>query len=99
MHDGTRSQYNSELQHGAPKFDLAIAQLLQYNCFARSKKGAQFHRHCKDRETPFAVYIGMCVFAETRKRQLVEILHENGISISYNRVLEISAQLGEAVVA
>jgi len=26
------------------------------------------------------------------------MLHENGISISYDRVLEISAQLGEAVV-
>ena len=27
------------------------------------------------------------------------MLHENGLSISYDRVLEISAQLGEAVVA
>ena len=27
------------------------------------------------------------------------MLHENGLSISYTRVLEISAQLGEAVVA
>jgi len=26
------------------------------------------------------------------------MLHENGISVSYDRVLEISAQLGEAVV-
>ena len=41
----------------------------------------------------------MRVFAKTRKRQLVEILHENGISIFYDRVLKISAQLGEAVVA
>lgn len=89
----------SQLQHGASKSDLAMAQLLQYNCFARSKKGAKFHRHSKDRETPFAVYIGMSVFAKTRKRQLIEMLHENGISVSYDRVLEISAQLGEAVVA
>ena len=38
------------------------------------------------------------MFAKTRKRQLIDKLHENGISISYDRVLEISAQLGESVV-
>ena len=27
------------------------------------------------------------------------MLHDNGLSITYDRVLEISAQLGEAVVA
>ena len=60
---------------------------------------SQVHRHSKDRETPFPVYVGMSVFAKTRKRPFIEILHENGLSISYDRVLEISAQLGEAVVA
>lgn len=41
----------------------------------------------------------MSVFAKTRKRQLIDMLHKNGVSISYDRVLEISAQLGEALVA
>lgn len=40
----------------------------------------------------------MKVFAKTRKRELIDKLHENGISISYDRVLEISGQLGETVV-
>ena len=43
--------------------------------------------------------MGMSVHAKTRKRTLVEMLHEHGISISYDRVLEISAQLGEATVS
>ena len=30
---------------------------------------------------------------------LVEMLHEHGISISYDRVLEVSAQLGDAAVS
>ena len=47
----------------------------------------------------YAVYTGMHMFAKTRKRQLVDMLHKNGLSISYTRVLEISSQLGEAVVA
>ena len=91
----------SQLQHGASKSDLAISQLLQYNCFAKYKEGSQVHRHSKDRETPFAVYTGIHVhvFAKTRKRQLIDMLHENGLSISYDRVLEISTQMGEAVIA
>jgi len=89
----------SQLQHGASKSDLAISQLLQFNCFTKYQEGTEVHRHSKDRETPFAVYVGMSVFAKTRKRQLIDMLHDNGLSISYDRVLEISAQLGEAVVA
>ena len=89
----------SQLRFGASKTDLAIAQLLQYNCYARYKEGAATHRHSKDRETPFPVYMGMSVHAKTRKRTLVEMLHEHGISISYDRVLEISAQLGEATLS
>ena len=88
----------SHLKHGVVKSDLAIAQLLQYNCYTKDKGGSAIHRHSKDHETPFAVYIGMIVFAKTRKRQLIDKLHKNGISISYDRVLEISAQLGESVV-
>ena len=85
--------------HEASKSDLAMSHLLQYNCFAKNKEGPTVYRHSKDHETPFAVYTGMHMFSKTRKRQLVDMLHENGLSISYTRVLEISAQLGEAVVA
>ena len=88
-----------QIQHGASESGLSISQLLQYNCFAKYKEGMDVHRRSKDCEAPFAVYIGLYVFAKMRKRQIIEMLHENGLSISYNRVLEISAQLGEAVVA
>ena len=77
----------SQLELGASKSDLAMAHLIQYNCFANTK--SQVHRHSNDRETPFAVYIGMCVFANTRKKILIDKLHENGLRISYERVLEI----------
>ena len=57
-----------------------------------------YYRHSKDRETPFAVYVGLKVFAKTRKRELIDKLHENGPSVSYDRVLEISGMLGETVI-
>ena len=88
----------SHLNHGIVQSDVAIAQLLQFNCYSKYREGSKSQRHVKDRETPFAVYVGMKVFAKTRKRQLIDKLHENGISISYDRVLEISGQLGETVV-
>ena len=90
----------SHLKHGVAKSDLAIAHLLQYNCFSKSSEVTESstNRHSKTRETPFAVYVGMKVFAKTRKRELIDKLHENGISIPYDRVLEISGQLGETVV-
>ena len=65
----------SQIKHGATKFDLAIAQLLQYNCFAKYKEDASTHRHSKDYETPFVVYVGFSVFAKTRKRHLVDMQH------------------------
>ena len=88
----------SQLMFGASKTDLAMAQLLQYNCYTKYKEGAKTFRHSKDRETPFPVFIGMSTYAKTRKRLLVELLHDRGVSIPYDRVLEISAQLGDAAV-
>ena len=90
---------NSQLRFIVSKTDLVIAQLLQYNCYAKYKEGAATHRHSTNRETPFPIFLEMSVYAKTRKRMLVEMLHEHGISISYDRVLEVSAQLGDAAVS
>ena len=40
----------------------------------------------------------MSIDAKTRKKTLVQMLHEHGLSISYDRVSEISAQMGDAAV-
>lgn len=58
----------SQIQHGPLKSDLSISQLLQYNCFAKYKEGTDVHKHSKDHETPFTVYMGLYVFAKTRKK-------------------------------
>ena len=87
------------LRFGVSKTDLVIAQLLQYNCYAKYKEGAATHRHSTNRQTTFPIFMGMYVYANTRTRMLVEMLHEHGISISYDRVQEVSAQLGDAAVS
>ena len=55
--------------------------------------------HSKDRETPFAVYIEISVFAKTRKRQLIDMLYDNGFSNCYDKVLKLLAQLRGAVIS
>lgn len=88
----------SQLEFGASKTAIAIAQLLQYNCHSRIQNTTGSHRHSKNRETPFPIYVGLSVFAKTRKKHLIEMLHAHGLCISYDRVMEISAQLGDAVI-
>ena len=69
-----------------------------FNYHPNTQKVPKQHRHSADRETPFCVYLGLLLFAKTRKRQLIDTLFQHGLCISYDRVLKISTQLGEAVV-
>jgi hypothetical protein len=89
----------TQLKVGASKTDFAMAQLLQYNCFAKFQEDGKLLRHSKDRETPFPVFLGLSVYSKTRKKHLIDLLHDHGLSISYDRVLEVSATLGDAAVS
>jgi len=90
----------SQLENGVSKSDLAIVQLLQYNCHKKASKGTRHpQKHSVEREPPFAVYVALLLFAKTRKRQLIDLLFQHGMCISYDRVLEISTQLGDSVVS
>ncbi|CAC5426845.1 unnamed protein product [Mytilus coruscus] len=80
------------------KSDLVIAQLIKDNYHAKTPKVSEQQRHAVDREPHFCIYIGLLIFARTRKRQLIDTLFQYGLCISYHRVLEISTQQGEAVV-
>ena len=88
----------SQSDIGLSKANVALAQLLQFNCHQDYKKDAAYHRHTKDREPPFPVYIAMSIYSKTRSRELMETLYDHGICISYDRLLQISNQLGEKVL-
>ena len=47
--------------------------------------------------TPLAIYLGVMIHTKTRKRELVDQLFDLGLSVSYDRVLEISTELGNKV--
>ena len=48
---------------------------------------------------PFPIFMGISIYAKTHKKVLVEFLHYHGLSIPYDRVLEVSAQFGDAAVS
>ena len=81
---------------------LSISQLMLFNATKRRRDngttGASYY-HSRDREPPLPIYLGLMTHAETRKRTLVDKLYNLGLSISYDRVLELSTDMGNSVCA
>ena len=87
-----------QLEHNISQAALTVAQLLKFNCSSRRREESTGSgRHNRDRETPVPLYVGHSTHALTRKRELVDSLYKLGISISYDRVLSISTDIGNAV--
>ena len=75
---------------------LTISQLIYFH--AKTKKiNNSKTRHIKDREPPLPIYLGLQVHTQTRSKKLINILNNVGISISYNRVMELEGLLAGAV--
>ena len=55
--------------------------------------------HARDKEPPLPIYVGLLSHVQTRKRTLIDKLYNLGLSISYDRVLSISTDVGNAVSA
>ncbi|CAG2215325.1 unnamed protein product [Mytilus edulis] len=69
---------------------LSIAQMLIFNSHKRIQKS---NRHAKSRETPSQMYLGIVIHCQTRKRGLIDKLYKLGLSVSYDRILSVSASL------
>ena len=76
---------------------LSICQLLLFNTSTRSPNEMQTGRHNRSREPPLPVYLEILLHNKTRKRQLVQTLFDLGLSVSYDRVLESSTNMGTKV--
>ena len=94
-----RSKYIRADSSYPQRHALTIAQLIKFNSTKlnreRSKTGTK--RHNRNSDTTLPLYIGMLLHAQTRKRGLVDRLFDLGISASYDRVFEVSIDLGNTV--
>ena len=76
--------------------NLTVSQAVLFNF----KKHASFSaksRHSIDREPPLPLYIGIRIHTETRSKKLITELHDLGLSISYDSVLQLESQLATTV--
>ena len=74
--------------------------MLKFDCIKHNRAhpttGLVTARHSAVQETTVPTYVDMMLHAHTRKRELVDRLSHVGMSISYTRVLELSAQMGNS---
>lgn len=75
---------------------LTLGQLAVFNCVQCTARGIS-SRHSKKREPPLPVYIGAMIHTKTRKRGLIDKMFHLGLSVSYDRVLQISTDLGNTI--
>ncbi|CAG9762637.1 unnamed protein product [Ceutorhynchus assimilis] len=81
----------------ASKPAVTICQLIMFNMLQALPKG-NIIRHKKKLEPPLPIYLGLSIYARSRNKQQIDELHNLGISISSNRVMEITAQFSHVVV-
>ncbi len=70
-----------------------------FNSFSRHREStntAKSTKHSHNRETPVPVYLGMLMHTKTGKRDLVDTLFQLGLSVSYDRVMSSSTDLGNS---
>lgn len=76
---------------------LTIGEGILYNIKKRESPTAGMSRHSLEREPPLPIYIGLNVHTQTRSKKLIQHLHHMGISISYDRVLQLEEWLATSV--
>ena len=75
---------------------LTICQTILFNSKKKASSSTKT-RHSAEAEPPLPVYLGMKVHTQTRSRKLVKLLHNLGLSASYNRIVQTESQLASAV--
>ena len=81
---------------------LMLSQLLIFNAAKRHRGPTSENtttRHSLMRETPLSIYVGLVLHAERHKKKLVDKFYRLGLSICYDRVMQISADLGNSIYA
>ena len=79
---------------------VSVSQLIAFNTVKNTRRQshpAARSRHNVSLETPLPLYIAMKIHAETRKRELIDAFFSLGLCVSYDRMLQVSAALGNRV--
>ena len=83
----------SELEDQA---SLTISQLIYFKTKHKPSVATNKIWQSKEREPPLPLYIGLKLHASTRSKDLVNYFCKLGVSVSYDRVIEIKNALASA---
>jgi len=76
---------------------ITISQLIMLNFHESLPKG-NIVRHKKNREPPLPLYMGLSSYGRGRDKALTDLMHQKGMSVSSNRITEVTSQLCRLVV-
>ena len=80
------------------KVAINIGQLIRFNTVKQTRKETiTDFRHNTKNEPALPVEIGLFLHSKTRKRKLVDAFAEEGLSISYDRVIQMREIVGDKV--
>ena len=88
-------------EKGFSKESLALAQAMMFNFhFNRDGKRRPLKkRHDQSKETPFPLYVAIKIYSHNRSKTMINWLHFcASISISYNRLLNITQDLANRIL-
>ena len=90
--------YDREISPTLKSICVNISQLIRFNTVrqVRGKEVAIF-RHSTRNEPPFPVLLALMIHAATRKKKLVDWFAEAGMSVSYDRLLDIRGGICEKI--
>ena len=75
-----------------------LSQLLVHNAKQQKRKAsANSNMHTSKREPPLPLYVGLSIHSITRSKGMVEKLEKLGLSVSYNRVIQVDKMLAHNV--
>ena len=85
---------NRELNESQRRIACNIAQIIKFNAAKQTKETTAKFRHSRENEPPLPVVISLKVHPKRRKKALIADLHTKGLSISYDRIMDIHSSLG-----
>ena len=75
-----------------------ISQMILFNSVRDPRNSKAIHlRNSTTNEPPLPVEIGLRIHSATRSKKLIQVLHKDGLSISYDRVLAIRHSIAASV--
>lgn len=75
---------------------ITVSQAILFN-FQRRTSTSCKSRHSLNREQPLSLYIGMNIHTETRSKTIITKLYDLGLSVSYDRILQLENHLATAI--